>query len=180
MTAPRPALDRVGDQPVGPRSPAEAEIWTLLEDVTDPEIPVLTVADLGVLREVRTEGDGVEVVITPTYSGCPAMNTIESDIKSRLEGAGYREVKVTTVLAPAWTTDWLSEAGRAKLAAFGIAPPAEASGSKRALFGDEPLVACPHCGSSETECVSQFGSTACKAHYRCRSCLEPFDYFKCI
>ncbi len=180
MTAPRPALARIGDQPVGPRSPAEAEVWTLLEDVTDPEIPVLTVADLGVLREVRTEGDGVEVVITPTYSGCPAMNTIESDIKSRLEGAGYREVKVTTVLAPAWTTDWLSEAGRAKLAAFGIAPPAEASGSKRALFGDEPLVACPHCGSCETECVSQFGSTACKAHYRCRSCLEPFDYFKCI
>ncbi len=180
MTAPRPVLETGVDGPVGPRTPAEAKVWTLLEDVTDPEIPVLTVADLGVLREVRTEGEGVEVVITPTYSGCPAMNTIESDIRCRLEDAGYLEVKVTTVLAPAWTTDWLSEAGRAKLAAFGIAPPAEASGSKRALFGDEPVVACPHCGSSETECVSQFGSTACKAHYRCRSCLEPFDYFKCI
>ncbi len=180
MTAPRPTLKTADEGPLGPRTPAEAKVWTLLEDVTDPEIPVLTVADLGVLREVRTEGEVVEVVITPTYSGCPAMNTIESDIRHRLEDAGYGKVNVTTVLAPAWTTDWLSEAGRAKLAAFGIAPPAEASGSKRALFGDEPVVACPHCGSSETECVSQFGSTACKAHYRCRTCLEPFDYFKCI
>ncbi len=180
MTASRPAPDPAADHPVGPRTPEEAAVWALLEDVTDPEIPVLTVADLGVLREVRTGGEAVEVVITPTYSGCPAMNTIESDIQRRLEDAGYREVKVTTVLAPAWTTDWLSEAGRAKLAAFGIAPPAEASGSKRALFGEEPAVACPHCGSQETECVSQFGSTACKAHYRCRACLEPFDYFKCI
>ncbi len=180
MTATRPAPDLSSDRVAGPRTAEEAKVWTLLEDVTDPEIPVLTVADLGVLREVRTEGDTVEVVITPTYSGCPAMDTIESDIRLRLEGAGYRDVKVTTVLAPAWTTDWLSEAGRTKLAAFGIAPPAEASGSKRALFGEEPAVACPHCGARETECVSQFGSTACKALYRCRACLEPFDYFKCI
>ena len=180
MNAPHPASDSAAAGPVGPRTAEEAEIWTLLEDVTDPEIPVLTVADLGVLREVRAEAGAVEVVITPTYSGCPAMNTIESDIQRRLEDAGYREVKVTTVLAPAWTTDWLSEAGRAKLAGFGIAPPAEASGSKRALFGEEPVVACPHCGSQNTECVSQFGSTACKAQYRCRACLEPFDYFKCI
>lgn len=185
MTAPRPASDSAprvpaSAGPIGPRTAEEAEIWKLLEDVTDPEIPVLTVADLGVLREVRIEAGVVEVVITPTYSGCPAMNTIESDIRRRLQDAGHPDVKVTTVLAPAWTTDWLSEAGRAKLAAFGIAPPAETSGSKRALFGDSPVIACPHCGSQNTECVSQFGSTACKAQYRCRACLEPFDYFKCI
>ncbi len=180
MNAQRPSSAPAADQAVGPRTSEEARVWKLLEDVTDPEIPVLTVADLGVLREVRVEAESVEVVITPTYSGCPAMNTIESDIRVRLEAAGYAEVTVTTVLAPAWTTDWLSEAGRAKLAAFGIAPPAEASGSKRALFGADPVVACPHCGARDTECVSQFGSTACKAHYRCRACLEPFDYFKCI
>lgn len=164
----------------GPRSPEEDKVWRLLDDVTDPEIPVLTLADLGVLREVKVAGQTVEVVITPTYSGCPAMDTMAADIRQRLAEAGYREVTVTTVLAPAWTTDWLSEAGRAKLADYGIAPPAEASGSKAALLGQDPIIACPRCGSRETECLSLFGSTACKAQYRCRSCLEPFDYFKCI
>ena len=166
--------------PVGPRDPQEAEVWRLLEAVTDPEIPVLTLADLGVLREVRVDGEAVRVVITPTYSGCPAMDTMEADIRSRLLEAGYDEVEVITVLAPAWTTDWLSAAGREKLRAFGIAPPAEGGAGKAALLGANPAIACPHCSSQDTECVSPFGSTACKAHYRCRACLEPFDYFKCI
>ena len=164
----------------GPRTPEEARIWRLLEDVTDPEIPVLTLADLGVLREVEVGAQGLRVVITPTYTGCPAMDTMAADIRSRLREAGYAEVEVVTVLAPAWTTDWLSEAGREKLRAFGIAPPAEGGAGKAALLGAEPTIACPHCGARDTECVSRFGSTACKAHYRCRSCLEPFDYFKCI
>ena len=166
--------------PPGPRTPEEARIWRLLEDVTDPEIPVLTLADLGVLREVEVGEAAVRVVITPTYTGCPAMDTMAADIRSRLREAGYAKVEVATVLAPAWTTDWLSEAGREKLRAFGIAPPAEGGAGKAALLGADPVIACPHCGSRDTECVSPFGSTACKAHYRCRACLEPFDYFKCI
>lgn len=162
------------------RSLQEAKVWMLLEEVKDPEVPVLTVVDLGVIRGVKLLGTGVEVTITPTYSGCPAMNTIEKDIKLALLAAGYEPVTVKTVLSPAWTTDWLSEAGRSKLASYGIAPPAETSHSKQALFGEMPVVACPRCGSSDTECTSEFGSTACKALYRCKACLEPFDYFKCI
>lgn len=162
-------------------------IWSILATVADPEIPVLTVVDLGVAREVRLldgddEGGGrVEVVITPTYSGCPAMTMIELSIKAALEAAGYRDPRITTALAPAWTTDWLSEEGRRKLEAFGIAPPARgAAGGKRALFESGDGVRCPRCGSTNTERISEFGSTACKAHHRCRDCLEPFDYFKCI
>ncbi|MCB9283641.1 MAG: phenylacetate-CoA oxygenase subunit PaaJ [Lewinellaceae bacterium] len=158
----------------------EEKIWALLESVTDPEIPVLTVVDMGVVREVRTQGEkGVEIVITPTYSGCPAMNTIELEIRATLEQAGYAPVKVTTVLSPAWTTQWLSEAGRKKLEAYGIAPPVEESIDKSALFADEKKVPCPRCHSTNTRMVSQFGSTACKALYQCQDCLEPFDYFKC-
>ncbi|MBK7409095.1 MAG: phenylacetate-CoA oxygenase subunit PaaJ [Saprospirales bacterium] len=158
----------------------EDKIWTLLESVTDPEIPVLTVVDMGVVREVKAHSaQGVEVVITPTYSGCPAMNTIEMEIKATLEHAGYGPVKVTTVLSPAWTTQWLSEAGRRKLEAYGIAPPVEGSLDKSALFAEEKQVPCPQCRSTHTRMVSQFGSTACKALYQCEDCLEPFDYFKC-
>jgi ring-1,2-phenylacetyl-CoA epoxidase subunit PaaD len=146
--------------------------------VTDPEIPVLTIEDLGVLRGLRIEGDRVEVEITPTYSGCPAMNAIALDVEVALREAGFREVEVKTVLSPAWTTDWLSEAGRQKLAAYGIAPPV-GKASRRALFGED-RVPCPHCGSADTERLSEFGSTACKALYRCRTCREPFDYFKCL
>lgn len=147
--------------------------------VVDPEIPVLTIADLGVLREVRVGVDGrVEVVITPTYSGCPAMKVIEWDIEAALSGAGVTGARVVTVLAPAWTTEWMSEEGRAKLSAYGIAPPAKGTG-RRALFGVE-TVACPRCGSRETELVSEFGSTACKSLRRCTACREPFDHFKCI
>lgn len=156
------------------------EIWALLESVTDPEIPVLTVVDMGVVREVViTDDEGVEVIITPTYSGCPAMNTIEMEIRATLQQAGYHPVKVTTVLSPAWTTQWLSEAGRRKLEAYGIAPPVEDTVDKTALFSDEKKVPCPRCGSVHTKMISQFGSTACKALYQCEDCLEPFDYFKC-
>ncbi|WP_421710152.1 1,2-phenylacetyl-CoA epoxidase subunit PaaD [Algihabitans sp.] len=162
-------------------SPELADLWRTLEAVVDPEIPVLTIADLGLLRDAEIGPEGaVTVTITPTYSGCPAMNMIESEIKRVLGEAGYATVAVKSVLHPAWTTDWLSEAGREKLRAYGIAPPETGSPSKKALFGAEPEVACPHCGSKETEQVSAFGSTACKALWRCRSCLEPFDYFKCI
>lgn len=145
--------------------------------VVDPEIPVLTIADLGVLREVRVAGDTVEVTITPTYSGCPAMRLIESEVGEALRRAGIDDFHVTTVLSPAWTTDWLSADGKRKLAEYGIAPP-QGAAARRALFSSEQ-VPCPHCGSRETERVSEFGSTACKALYRCRSCAEPFDYFKC-
>ncbi len=152
----------------------------LLESVTDPEIPVLTVDDLGIIRDVHIADDGaLEVVITPTYSGCPAMGVIEINIRAALQDGGFENVRVVTVLSPAWTTDWLTEDGRRKLQEYGIAPPAEASLDKQALLGERRALVCPHCGSSDTEMISQFGSTACKALFRCRECLEPFDYFKC-
>jgi ring-1,2-phenylacetyl-CoA epoxidase subunit PaaD len=150
------------------------------EAVVDPEIPVLTIADLGVLRDVRlAEDERVEVVITPTYSGCPAMNMIAFEIETAVERAGLGRPRVTTVLHPAWTTDWLTAEGREKLRAYGIAPPEGKAGGRRALFGEEQ-VACPRCGSRDTERLAEFGSTACKALWRCRACREPFDYFKCI
>ena len=153
----------------------------LLDSVCDPEIPVLTISDLGILRAVDwSEADEtLEVVITPTYSGCPAMNTIEMNIRAVLEDAGFDKIKITTVLSPAWTTDWISESGRQKLEQFGIAPPAEASLDKRALLGERQALRCPQCHSTNTEMISQFGSTACKALFKCWDCLEPFDYFKC-
>ncbi|QOZ67618.1 1,2-phenylacetyl-CoA epoxidase subunit PaaD [Bradyrhizobium arachidis] len=151
--------------------------WDAAASVVDPEIPVLTIADLGVLRDVFLDGDHVEVTITPTYSGCPAMNMIALEIEVALERAGFQRPKVRTVLSPAWTTDWMSEEGRCKLRAYGIAPP-QASSSRRALFGEE-AVACPQCGSDKTELLSEFGSTSCKALWRCKACREPFDYFKC-
>ncbi|SFI38151.1 1,2-phenylacetyl-CoA epoxidase subunit PaaD [Bradyrhizobium sp. cf659] len=151
--------------------------WDAAASVVDPEIPVLTIADLGVLRDVVLDGDHVEVAITPTYSGCPAMNMIALEIEVALDRAGFRGSKVRTVLSPAWTTDWMSEEGRRKLRAYGIAPP-QASSSRRALFGEQS-VACPQCGSEKTELLSEFGSTSCKALWRCKACREPFDYFKC-
>ena len=150
----------------------------VLETVADPELPFLTVSDMGILRDVRIAGDTLEVAITPTYSGCPAMDIIALDISTALAKAGFHRVRINRVLSPAWTTDWLSAAAREKLRANGIAPPERAEG-KRALFA-EAEVACPSCGSKSTGRVSEFGSTACKAQYRCRSCGEPFQYFKCI
>lgn len=158
------------------------KIWQLLEQINDPEIPVLTVVDMGVIRDVQNGAEGgVEITITPTYSGCPAMKTIEFSIIAELESNGIHPVKVITVLSPAWTTDWMSETGKAKLKAYGIAPPIAGTNSKRidALFGEAPQPECPHCGAKDTKQISQFGSTACKALYQCNECKEPFDYFKC-
>ena len=151
--------------------------WDAASRVVDPEIPVLTIADLGVLRDVTLRDGQVEVAITPTYSGCPAMNMIALEIELALEREGLGKPKIRTVLSPAWTTDWMSEDGRRKLKDYGIAPPMPAS-SRRALFGVQ-AVACPQCGSEDTELLSEFGSTSCKALWRCKSCREPFDYFKC-
>lgn len=153
-------------------------ILSLLDEVCDPEIPVLSLADLGVLRGVEFLDNEWKITITPTYSGCPAMKTMEDDILQKLKDNGI-EANVHLVLSPAWTTDWLSESGREKLKEFGIAPP-EDEVDKSVLFAAQTVVPCPKCGSRETKMVSQFGSTACKAHYQCRSCLEPYDYFKCL
>jgi ring-1,2-phenylacetyl-CoA epoxidase subunit PaaD len=165
----------------------------LAGEVPDPEIPVLTIADLGVLRGVEAgPGGHIEVTITPTYSGCPAMDTIRADIVRALTAHGYRDVSVRIVLAPAWTTDWMTEAGKQKLAEYGIAPPGPASASRPGPsgatspgpvfveLGTRPPVPCPQCGSPETRLLSQFSSTACKALYRCDACLEPFDHFKAL
>ena len=157
---------------------------TVAETVTDPELPMLTLADLGVLRDVRTEDDGtVVVLITPTYSGCPAMGVMRADLVHALHRAGFAQVDVRTVLSPAWTTDWISEEGRRKLASAGIAPPGKAAERPP---GPVPLwlgpsrrtAACPLCGSADTEELSEFGATACKALRRCRSCREPFEHVK--
>ncbi len=148
--------------------------------VVDPEIPVLSIADLGVLRDVRVAEDGgVEVDITPTYSGCPAMGMIAVQVEAALLQAGLPNPRVRLVLSPAWTTDWMTDAGRMALRAYGIAPPA-ARASRRALFGMDDAVGCPRCGSLATEKLSEFGSTSCKALWRCTACREPFDYFKCL
>jgi ring-1,2-phenylacetyl-CoA epoxidase subunit PaaD len=151
--------------------------WTVAGAVADPEIPVLTIADLGVLRNVLNREGGIEVVITPTYSGCPAMHMIAAEIKLALLTAGLGEALVTTVLSPAWTTDWMSDEGKRKLTEYGIAPPPKAGG-RRSLFGRD-RVSCPRCQSSDTVEIAEFGSTSCKSLWRCNACLEPFDYFKC-
>lgn len=156
----------------------EAKAWAAAAAVVDPEIPAVTVADLGILRSVTLEGDVAVAKVTPTYSGCPAVVAIELAIETALLDAGF-EAKIERVISPAWTTDWITDEGREKLKAYGIAPPGKASNSVRSLFG-ETQVECPQCGSGETSKLSEFGSTACKALYRCNVCLEPFDYFKCI
>jgi ring-1,2-phenylacetyl-CoA epoxidase subunit PaaD len=151
--------------------------------VVDPEIPVLTIEDLGILRDVAVDDQGrVEVTITPTYSGCPALDAIRDDVRRTLREHGYDDVRVRTVLAPAWTTDWMTPAGRDKLAAAGIAPPGpRRSGPVLVQLTAAPgAVACPRCGSADTREVSRFGSTACKSHWTCRACLEPFDHFKAL
>ena len=154
-------------------------IKKLLSTVTDPEIPVLTIEDLGIIREIELSGNEVKITITPTYSGCPAMDTIAADIKSTLLQAGY-QTTIKSVLSPAWSTEWISEAGRKKLEAYGIAAPLKPSEDKRALLHGEKIVKCTHCGSTNTKMISQFGSTACKALFQCQDCKEPFDYFKCL
>ena len=150
--------------------PEVAEIWRWLDEVPDPEIPVISVVDLGIVRDVSWQGDALEVTVTPTYSGCPATAVIAMDVETALRDRGLTDIRLKTQVAPPWTTNWMSDKGRAKLSDYGIAPPSPAGGPD----------ACPRCGSTEVERVSQFGSTPCKAHWRCRDCLEPFDYFKCI
>lgn len=155
-------------------------IWSILKNVSDPEIPVLTVVDMGVVRDVKEVDGKIQVSITPTYSGCPAMDEIESNIRWALEEAGYNEVEVKTLISPPWTTDWMTDEGKQKLQEFGIAPPEGSSTDKAVLFGEAKKVTCPHCKSRNTEMISLFGSTACKAMYKCGDCKEPFDYFKCL
>ncbi|MCB9250925.1 MAG: phenylacetate-CoA oxygenase subunit PaaJ [Flavobacteriales bacterium] len=155
-------------------------IYKTLSTVVDPEIPVITIEELGILKNVEIEGDKVIVFITPTYSGCPAMNMIELEMRTALLAEGIQKFEIKTVLFPPWTTDWISDSGLQKMKAFGIAPPEKTSRSKRVLFGETINVECPQCGSTNTEMVSRFGSTACKAMYRCLDCKEPFDYFKCL
>lgn len=155
-------------------------IWQLLSTVTDPEVPVLTVMDLGIVRDVKVDDEQIEVIITPTYSGCPAMDMISMNIKLVLIEHGYNNVKVTSVLSPAWTTDWMSEEGKLKLKEYGIAPPnPKQQVCDDNLFAPHEAVQCPHCESWHTHRISEFGSTACKALYQCDDCKEPFDYFKC-
>lgn len=153
-------------------------IWKLLEEVPDPEIPVVSVIDLGVIRHVIKEDDGSWTIkMTPTYTGCPATNFMAINVVSRLKKEGIKS-KVDIVLSPAWITDYITEEGRRKLKEYGVAPPQE-GGDSSTLFGKRPDVICPRCDSTNTTMVSNFGSTACKAFYKCNDCLEPFDYFKC-
>ena len=155
------------------------QAWAVAAAVLDPEVPAVTVADLGILRSVEIDAQGRTVArVTPTYSGCPAVLAIELAIEAALRDAGFDPL-IERVLTPAWTTDWITDQGFEKLRAYGIAPPVAGSSSKRALFGDV-VVSCPRCAAQDTSKLSEFGSTACKAHYRCNACLEPFDYFKCI
>lgn len=150
--------------------PSVEQVWTWLGEVPDPEIPVISVVDLGIVRDVAWDNETLTVTVTPTYSGCPATSMINMEIETALRGHGVEKIALKRQLSPAWTTDWLSQSGREKLEEYGIAPPQAAGGPSR----------CPRCGSGAVEKVSQFGSTPCKAHWRCRDCLEPFDYFKCI
>lgn len=149
---------------------ATSQVWEWLDQVPDPEIPVISLVDLGIIRDVDWQDDTLVVTVTPTYSGCPATTIINLDIETALRGHGIEKLELKRQLSPAWTTDCLTEKGAKKLEEYGIAPPQPAGGPSR----------CPHCGETDLEKISQFGSTPCKAHWRCKSCLEPFDYFKCI
>ncbi|EBA06880.1 1,2-phenylacetyl-CoA epoxidase subunit PaaD [Sagittula stellata] len=167
--------------------PSTDVVWNWLSEVPDPEIPVVSVTDLGIVREVRWDGGTLVVAVTPTYSGCPATAVIDLMIETHLREKGVGDLRLERRLSPPWTTDWVTEAGRDKLRAYGIAPPVDGTASDGMTAGraarlsgqSNLLIACPRCGSTETERVSQYGSTPCKASYRCRACLEPFDYFKC-
>lgn len=155
-------------------------IFSLLHEIPDPEIPVISIVELGVIRDFFIKDKSIEVVITPTYSGCPAMKQMEDDVRKKLLQNGFEQVKISTVYNPAWTTDWLSQEARHKLQNYGIAPPEESTTDKSFLTNKPKEVTCPRCKSKNTTQVSQFGSTACKALYKCNDCLEAFDYFKCI
>ena len=160
--------------------PSEAQIWAWLDEVPDPEIPVISLVDLGIIRDVSWTQDALEVTVTPTYSGCPATTIINLDIVATLAAKGLENVRLKKQLSPAWTTAWISEKGRESLRAYGIAPPVEGTAACGIGALAMPDVACPHCGAASTRRVSQFGSTPCKASWVCDECREPFDYFKCI
>jgi ring-1,2-phenylacetyl-CoA epoxidase subunit PaaD len=156
------------------------QIMDYLQEVFDPEVPVLSVVDLGIIRNIEVDTEGTTVTITPTYTGCPAMNVIEEDIRAKLIEKGISNFNIKTIISPAWTTDWISEEGKKKLEEYGIAPPEKSSLDKSLISNKPKAIKCPHCGSMDTEMKSFFGSTACKALYVCNSCKEPFDYFKCL
>ncbi len=157
------------------------QIWEFLSNIPDPEIPVISIEELGVLREIEILNNKVVVTITPTYTGCPAMKMFEDEIKKALYAKGINHAEIKTVYSPAWTTDWMSEKAKEKLQKYGIAPPVNGTQDKGVLFKSGPkMVECPKCYSKNTTLKNQFGSTACKALYQCKDCLEPFDYFKCI
>jgi ring-1,2-phenylacetyl-CoA epoxidase subunit PaaD len=159
--------------------PADRRAWAALESVLDPEVPVLSVVELGIVREVSVEGDSVTVKVTPTYSGCPAMQTIETEITAALQAAGFQRVTIKTVYSPAWTTDWIAESAKQKLRAYGIAPPGSVAASPLVLLeGPSRQVACPFCGSPNTTLQSEFGATACKSLHVCHACRQPFEHFK--
>ena len=161
------------------------KIWEILGLITDPEIPVLSIIDLGIVRDIQVNENNTEIIITPTYSGCPAMDVISMNIRMALLQNGFTNIKISQQLSPAWTTDWMTEEGKGKLKAYGIAPPQKQSNGassdriNKMIFRDELIVQCPQCHSTNTTLLSQFGSTACKALYQCMECKEPFDYFKC-
>ncbi|MBA3662616.1 MAG: phenylacetate-CoA oxygenase subunit PaaJ [Bacteroidetes bacterium] len=157
------------------------DIMKLLATIPDPEIPVISIVELGVIRDILfIEAKSVEIKMTPTYSGCPAMKQMEDDVRKKLEENGFENIKITTVFNPPWTTDWLNTEAKQKLRDYGIAPPEESTTDKSFLTGKHKAVTCPRCKSKNTVMISQFGSTACKALYQCKDCLEAFDYFKCI
>jgi len=155
-------------------------IFALLHEIPDPEIPVISIVELGVVREIKLDDKNIEVTITPTYSGCPAMKQMEDDVRKKLVDNGFENIKINTVFNPPWTTDWMNEEARKKLQDYGIAPPEESTTDKSFLTDKPKYITCPRCKSKNTVIVSQFGSTACKALYKCNACLEAFDYFKCI
>jgi len=157
------------------------KIFSILSEIPDPEIPVITIVELGVVRDaVELPDNSIEITITPTYSGCPAMKQMEDDVVSKLKEHGFKEVKIRMVYSPAWTTDWLTTEAKLKLQQYGIAPPEESTSDKSFITGKHKAVTCPRCKSKNSVLISQFGSTACKALYKCNDCLETFDYFKCI
>ncbi len=158
----------------------DPKIYSILKDVSDPEIPVLSIVDMGVVRSAKLlDNNRVKVEITPTYSGCPAMDVIGDDVKKAFQDKGY-QAEVKLILSPAWTTDWMTDEAKQALKEYGIAPPMDATADKEALLGNKRIIECPQCGSTNTKLVSQFASTACKAMFQCEDCKEPFDYFKCL
>lgn len=167
-------------EPLEPRTSQEQAVWSIVGQVPDPEIPVLTLADLGIIRSVSIDEASITIGIAPTYSGCPATEFIEESVIAELQQNGFKNIRTERVLSPAWTTDWISQEGRRKLHQYGIVPPDKAAESKRALFHQGLQIACPRCSSNQTSKVSEFGSTPCKSTYKCDDCLEPFEYFKCL